>query len=270
MIDAIIDHLHDDIESLRTCSLVCKTWTRSARFHLFSKLRVRGLDAKRLLDLASAVIPFVRHLRLDDQPWHETLPLLVGFETIRSLAMTDLPVHCLNAHALSALFRNFSGAVDVRLDDVVFDTAGQLVRFICAFPCLQTLAIHCVDIRSAEFGVDLPILSPSPHLRILELDNVCMDAVLEWFLSLPDRPALRVVGLHSKHTNNPETIAKLLSSLENSLESFLISTAIVDDGMLVIFLSLIHAACYCRIALANRPKPQHMLTLPSYPARRSF
>jgi hypothetical protein len=91
-----------------------------------------------------------------------------------------------------------------------------------------------------------------------------MAAVLDWFLSLPDRPALRAVGLHAIHTDNSETITKLLSALENSLEFFLISTAIVDDGMLVIFLSLIHAACYSRIALANRPTPQHMLTLPSY------
>jgi hypothetical protein len=72
-----------------------------------------------------------------------------------------------------------------------------------------------------------------------------MDAVLEWFLSLPDCPALHTVGLHPVDTNNSETISKLLLALENSLESFLISTAMVN-GMFIIFLSLIHAACDVR------------------------
>jgi hypothetical protein len=74
----------------------------------------------------------------------------------------------------------------------------------------------------------------SPHLRVLELDNVCMDAVLDWFLSLPDRPALRAVGLDPIHTNNSSTISNLLLTLEDSLESFLISTT-VADGMFMIF-----------------------------------
>jgi hypothetical protein len=68
-----------------------------------------------------------------------------------------------------------------------------------------------------------------------------MDAVLDSFLSLPDRPALRAVGLHPICRNNSETVAKLLIALENSLESFLISTAIAD-GMFIIFLSRIHTS----------------------------
>jgi hypothetical protein len=90
----------------------------------------------------------------------------------------------------------------------------------------------------------------SPHLRVLELDDICMDKVLDWFLSLPDRPALRAVGLHPGRTNNSGTIAKLLIALEISLESFLISTFIAE-GMFVTFLSLIYTACHSRIELAN-------------------
>lgn len=33
--DDIIDHLHSDRSSLLNCSLVCKTWTPAARYHLF-------------------------------------------------------------------------------------------------------------------------------------------------------------------------------------------------------------------------------------------
>jgi len=113
LIDVIIDHLHYDIRSLGACSLVCKTWTRSARVDGI------GLNIKQLLESAPVVIPFVRHLHFRQQRcWEVTLPLLVSFESIKSLNVTNLPVHCLDARALSALFCNFSAAVDVRLDDV--------------------------------------------------------------------------------------------------------------------------------------------------------
>ncbi|GJE85643.1 hypothetical protein PsYK624_017220 [Phanerochaete sordida] len=36
--DMIIDHLHDDRQSLQQCSLVCKAWEPSSTVHLFSRL----------------------------------------------------------------------------------------------------------------------------------------------------------------------------------------------------------------------------------------
>jgi hypothetical protein len=266
LIDVVINHLHGDKESLKACSLVCKTWTSSARFHLFSGSNVHVGDIKRLSESGRAVIWFIRHLRLYGRHWDNTLPPLVEFESIRSLTVTDLPAHWLDAQALSALFHNLSAAVNVRLDDVSFATVGQLICFICAFPCLHRLAVDCNCIRSSEFGVDLPTSSLSPHLRVLELNSIFMDAVLDWFFSLPDRPALLTVGLHPMNTSKSETITKLLFALENSLESFLISTAIAN-GMFVIFLNMIYAACHSRIALAIRPTPQYVLTLGSNQTR---
>jgi hypothetical protein len=106
------------------------------------------------METAPAVIPFVRHLLLGEQQveqWNEILPLLIGFGSLRTLSVTDLPAHRLGADALSALFHNFSAAVDVRLDDVEFATTGQLIRFICAFPSLQSLAIKCSHTGPDEF-----------------------------------------------------------------------------------------------------------------------
>ena len=265
MIDVIIDHLHDDIQSLRACSLVCKSWTRSSRFHLFSTLTVSRLSAvERLLKSAPAIIPFIRHLHLRRLLWDIILPLLVGFKSIKSLTTTGLDTHRLDAHVLSDFCCNFSAAVVVQLDDAVFDDADQLVRFICAFPRLQRLAINCMGLPD-EFGSDLPpptAFSLSPHLHDLELDDVCMDPVLDWLLSLPDRPALRAVRLRPTIFNNSDTITMLLLALGDSLETFLISTSIAD-GMFVVFPTLIHTAYDVRTASAIRPTPQHTLTLPS-------
>ncbi|KAJ7877013.1 hypothetical protein B0H13DRAFT_2195037, partial [Mycena leptocephala] len=39
--DKIIDGLHDDMPSLRDCSLVCWAWVPATRFHLFSDITLR-------------------------------------------------------------------------------------------------------------------------------------------------------------------------------------------------------------------------------------
>jgi hypothetical protein len=218
------------------------------------------------LESLPAIIPFVRHLSLSERRWDEILPLLVGFESVSKLTLNYLPVHHLN----SAQSARFSAAVDVRLEDIRFATAGQLIRFICAFPCLQILYISSTGTYPDDFAVDVPAPSafrPSPHLRVLELDDVCMDAMLDWFLSLPDRPPLRALGLRLLSAHGSETLANLLLVLENSLEFFLISTA-VRGGMFVISLSLIDVACQFRMAFAVRPTPKHMPTLPSNRAQR--
>jgi hypothetical protein len=196
---------------------------------------------RRLLESAPAVIPFIRHLRLYEWSWGNTPPLYVGFTSIRSLTVTGLRAYWLDVDLLLAFFCNFSAAVDVRLDDVAFYGVTQLVRLICAFPSLQRLAVTCDPVCSDKFRMGLPAptaICLSPHLRVLELDNICMDAVLDWFLSLPDRPPLRAVGLRPLRTNNSSTIAKFLLALEDSLESFFIRTAITD-GMYIVSLNLI-------------------------------
>ncbi|KAG7098157.1 hypothetical protein E1B28_000127 [Marasmius oreades] len=40
LIDQIIDHLHNDILSLKNCSVVCHAWLPTSRIHLFSKIRL--------------------------------------------------------------------------------------------------------------------------------------------------------------------------------------------------------------------------------------
>ena len=215
---------------------------------------------------STAIIPFIRHLHLLDLPchWNRTLPLLVGFESVKSLTLTCLSTYRIGAHILSSLCCNFSAAVVVQLDGVKFDSVAQLVRFICSCPHLQRLAIKCIR-PSDKFGRDLPpptAFSLSPHLHDLELSSVCMDPVLDWLLSLPDRPALRAVGLRPTPLNNFDTTTKFLRALEDSLETFLISTAIAD-GMFVTFPNLIHTSYKVRTTMAVGPTPQHRLTLPS-------
>ncbi|RPD55216.1 hypothetical protein L226DRAFT_470677, partial [Lentinus tigrinus ALCF2SS1-7] len=42
--DTILDYLHDDRATLRTCCLVARTWLPSCRYHLFSEVVVRSAE----------------------------------------------------------------------------------------------------------------------------------------------------------------------------------------------------------------------------------
>ncbi|OCH88952.1 hypothetical protein OBBRIDRAFT_733502 [Obba rivulosa] len=40
--DKILDYLHDDIASLKACSLACRVWLPSCRYHKFSYIHLSG------------------------------------------------------------------------------------------------------------------------------------------------------------------------------------------------------------------------------------
>lgn len=67
--DYIIDHLHKDRRTLLTCSLVCKDWRTTSRFHLFSVVELHVQDVDRDLEILSSplatISACVQHLSID-------------------------------------------------------------------------------------------------------------------------------------------------------------------------------------------------------------
>lgn len=83
ILDLIIDHLHDDIDALSQCSIVCKDWRSSTNFHLFSTLWIGWEKSDEMIELletrGSAIIPHVRKLII--HRWamsHEKLNRILG------------------------------------------------------------------------------------------------------------------------------------------------------------------------------------------------
>jgi hypothetical protein len=73
VIDMVIDFLHSDKRSLAACSLTCKMWLSSSRFHLFSKVLLSTKN--RISSFAAlfeksfnSVAPFVQHLIISLRP----------------------------------------------------------------------------------------------------------------------------------------------------------------------------------------------------------
>ncbi|OCH90111.1 hypothetical protein OBBRIDRAFT_628100 [Obba rivulosa] len=70
--DRIIDFLHDDPASLRTCSLTCRSWVHSSRYHIFHFIELSALRHyiafARLLKTAPCLGRYVRSMVIQMHP----------------------------------------------------------------------------------------------------------------------------------------------------------------------------------------------------------
>ena len=176
-------------------------------------------DVERLIG-TEYVIPFIRHIHITrSQPWQIDLLPRIGFGNVQSLTVTE-PLSCfMDDPILSILCHIFSSVVTLRVQvgTLAYDNSAELVRFICAFSHLRTLCVF------GNLSVDLPLptsLNLSTHLRHLIL-NGGRDAthLLEWFISLQDRPALRTLDLGGVDEADFNAIVRMCSLLEDTLES---------------------------------------------------
>ncbi|KAF9780797.1 hypothetical protein BJ322DRAFT_283637 [Thelephora terrestris] len=229
----IIDHLHDEPETLRTCCLVSTVLVQRARRYLFAKIDFR---------------PPHSHL----SRWEETFP-----------DPTSSPAH--HARTLSVIYptpinggdadvlRTFCGVVHFRLDTNSWPDArisllpfhgfspvirslhlkfsrlptSEILNFICSFPSVEDLTLVSRSVRSREVAWDSPPTSPR-FTGSLELDlRDGFQIVISRLLDLPN-------GLRFKRLTVPwlvpEDVASttsLVSRCSNTLEYLSITNFIL-------------------------------------------
>lgn len=97
--DLIIDHLHNDNRALANCSLVCRQWLTSSRYHLFGTLYLSftGSETKlskqsRFVNMASdgGICALVRHLQLRLGSSAALLAAYPHFTALKKLTITAL------------------------------------------------------------------------------------------------------------------------------------------------------------------------------------
>ena len=120
---------------------------------------------------------------------------------------------------LFILCDTFSSVVTLwlRIETFAYDKLANLGRFLSGFSHLRRLNLH------ADTLADLPrttSLNLSTHLRHLSLvSDRRVTGLPQWIISLPDRPALRTLSFSRIHDDEVDDIVKVLSLLEDSLES---------------------------------------------------
>jgi hypothetical protein len=234
LVDIIIDHLHNDKRSLAACSLVCKEWRSSARYHLFANLTLNPTKVRdpEFLMSAPKVIPFIHHLHLDYRSlgypgsWNQAFPSLVGFDSIKSLALTFSSWSPLDLEARSALVRQFPNIVRLQLNRLLANQFSEFADFVCNFDRLETLIADAPEwaiIDSPPTTLNLP-----RNLHALALGSCEKDVVLEWLVSFNDAAAFRRIYLTTLRGSAIQDLSKLLRAVGPCLEDF---GCTADDGM---------------------------------------
>jgi hypothetical protein len=175
LVDWILDFLHDDISTLQVCSLVCKAWLPTARFHLFRKFvlsrKNRGEFFKLLSSPHSLLPTVIRSLRIQSHSdrgfWKLTKGLLKGIASLtalRSLTLVQVDIRGLSLAGVKLL-----NAVDVRdlsMVGVRAENAYHVTQIPCAFPRLERLILrHILNYQMLSTS-DTPVPSTLRELTI--------------------------------------------------------------------------------------------------------
>ena len=197
LIDNIIDHLHDDPLTLKSCSLVCKSWMPSATYHLFQEVKwppCTRKDTDEPCPAHCAGSMALYYLMLELRVWNR-------------LQMAQTRHFTLSWHTENCTDNSGRGTGTVGSADVLSEILDQ-------FHCLRTLTIQQAQLdpaqtpegyqpghrpsevlalwrdgRRLEHGVDLQAtLEFLASFRNIEFLSVYFDDTLALNDSMPDAP----------------------------------------------------------------------------------
>ncbi|KAJ7776446.1 hypothetical protein B0H16DRAFT_1712822 [Mycena metata] len=209
LLDYTIDFLHSDKATLSACSLVCKRWLPSARYHLFSHIILRRENLAAFYQLSKS--------RSFDHTIIRRLEIWSPASSTSSFAQSLVP----SLNQLH-LMPNIS---TLRLRGLLL-TAPIPISFatipstLCPLKALEFLR---VDARWHEPWVvptSLPVVPSFPRLSSLEVDGN-VNIFLQWILAIPDIPKVSrlVLFVWNVEFNKLSTVSRYLSALGPTLRS---------------------------------------------------
>jgi hypothetical protein len=181
--DRILDFLYDSKPTLKACSLVCKTWVPTTRYHLFSKITLRGRDARSreaLLKNPNCTIQSCVHFSASlDNP--ETTANVAN--VLQCLSPSSLHIQQNSDNLYWHTLESFPALPSIeRLEMGSGCTFGVTEPFV-AFPNIRELCITCPPLAPVTFNIASSDISIRPsQLRSLEFSNSFMDPLLRWFM----------------------------------------------------------------------------------------
>lgn len=186
LIDRVIDHLHDDEETLRACSLVARSWLPASRFHLFQALYVFNERAYRalieLLQTNPGLGTHVRELALDllydsygnAEPWIrppiDISPLNTLVPSIEALKLSDDWARYGELNQ-AVILDGFRRVRTLTIMASSFHSVQDLLTLLRSFPILERLNLDYVDIDDQGYSArsdEVPITLSALQINIAD------------------------------------------------------------------------------------------------------
>jgi len=233
-IDTIIDHLHDDRLALQACSVTCKQWLPSSRYHLFSKVllspfnvdKFRKLIETTCYDIAS--IPW--HLTLSEFNayicWHEGIDITAANEHLRSVSVRLRGVTFLRMERSegldSKILSRWSKILELEMVNMSLSGMDDAFQLVHEFPELQMLSMENVSWNSCAISrrdYTQRAQRPSFVLRNMRLEGAAFTDMTNWLLCLSPTPAVRTLHCDSYDPVTSLSRDVLLQSVGHSVYS---------------------------------------------------
>ena len=191
ILDFIVDDLHDEPTTLKTCCIVSRSWVPRARKHLFAHVEFHA--SKSHFEMWKGAFPDP-----SNSPARHT----------RTLSIYGIPAPTATDEEVDSWIRAFHSVVHLRLESLnqaallpfyglsptvrslrLTYTTPEIFPFVCSFPLLEDLALVGLDYQTDAGGWNAPLTSPkltgSLDLRVFG----SVRPVVRRLLDLPD-------GLH--------------------------------------------------------------------------
>jgi hypothetical protein len=215
--EEIIDHLHDDNDTLKTCSLVCRAWLLPSRYHLFGEFPSQSSwiaptkldDFLGILDSEADnyISPFIRQVDFynvdQDYSIYPFVPLLnvLNDETLTpAFKSLSLRRYVLEPDDLDHIPLHRLTYLDIT--KCTFETFDSLMALFSELSCVEKLLIDLVNVTSKYLPdrdceavllpklrnleiyawmveTIIPLLAPPPTLRDL---SFCIHGIDELFI----------------------------------------------------------------------------------------
>ncbi|KAJ7244402.1 hypothetical protein B0H12DRAFT_1220966 [Mycena haematopus] len=215
--DYIIDHLHNDKRTLLACSLVCRAWSPSSRYHLFQNactIRVHRENFQDFCELLAGqrLNDYIGRLHLQSHHIHEfemsqgTLikygpndsfqfnQHLTRIGRLPRLQSLHLDYHHddIYPELLAALAQNFASIRELEFTSMHFTSFTQFVQLVGSLPLLRRISLDRVLFYDRRYGQnpedDIPKPSYIPS-NITDLVAHCgydsTAPVLSWLSAQP-------------------------------------------------------------------------------------
>ncbi|KAJ6595150.1 hypothetical protein DFH09DRAFT_159209 [Mycena vulgaris] len=230
--DLVIDHMHDEKQSLATFGLVSRAWLRSSRHHLFASVTLQDHNWEaflRLLDPPLAT--FVQSIRSLSISPSDELKLSLSFnELIPQLpifpALTHLRLSYINwagvsdatVGALGALFGNIT-TLSIHL--LTFDTPHHMATFVSRFPRLEELLLYPAFMQFGTAPQQLRQPDAPRSLRTVRyhsgMDSGSLTYIATWLHAGRHPPAIRALELGMLSAKSLPHVGDLLRGLRTEL-----------------------------------------------------
>ena len=201
--DLIFESLWNDTLSLKHCSLVCKAWLHATRTYLFRRviLTPKNIDpfTDLIIDSRSTVHPHVRNLELRR-------------------------INYLNRWIIS----NFTPTLThLHMREVTFNAFADLLDIICSFPCLQSVALDELTVKSSSVEKSARIQNKSLPFSVNSVrcrgGRRCLRAFLLWLLQHNDAPKLSSLDVGPIEEESTFEIGKYLAFAGSAINHLSIS-----------------------------------------------